>query len=148
MRVAPHDSRTGPGRATRRRCARRAVVPVALMLAIAALSLRPLPVGLPGGSDKLAHLAVWSGLALAWSWSIGALGGPALRTATCGAGLAAAWGGGDELLQSFVPWRDASFGDLAADLGGSAAGALGWLWYRRWRPAGAVPGGPPGRGGD
>ncbi len=145
--MAPHDNGPDADGTARRRFLLRAAVPVAMMLAIAALSLRPLPVGLAGGSDKLAHIAVWSGLAGAWSWSIGALGGPALRTATLAAGLAAAWGGGDELLQSSVPWRDASAGDFAADLGGSVAGALGWLWYRRSRPAGADRGRPPERGG-
>jgi len=127
------------------RAARRALLPVAVMLAIAAGSLRPLPAGLRAGPDKLVHAGVWAVLAAGWSWALGPLAAPGPRIAGVAFGLSGAWGGCDELIQARVPWRDADPLDLAADLAGAAAGALGWLWYRRLRSAGGPPG--PGAAG-
>jgi VanZ family protein len=52
--------------------------------------------------------------------------------------LVAMWGACDEWHQSFVPERDASLGDLAADLGGAALGVglvLWWIARQRQRRA-------------
>ncbi|GAB4222599.1 MAG: hypothetical protein Kow0062_20760 [Acidobacteriota bacterium] len=145
-RVAGREA-AGRGPATSRRAfVRRAVWPAALMLAIALGSLRPLPVGFAGGSDKLVHAGTWSLLGAGWAHALGALAWPPLRVAGLAAGISAAWGGVDEAIQAGVPWRDADGGDLLADLLGAGAGAGAWLWYRRRRTGAREPGtGPGGR---
>jgi len=78
-------------------------------------------VGLPPPWDKLAHLityAVLAGLLRAG----GLAPAPALATA-------ALYGLSDEWHQSFVPGRDASLADWAADVSGAVL-AL-WLFHRK-----------------
>ena len=86
------------------------------------------------GEDKVAHLGLYAvlGCALAWGRSRGA--GPA--SGAEGAGLRLAlpmaagllYGVSDEWHQAFVPGRDVSLGDLAADAVGLALGY--WLFTR------------------
>lgn len=75
-------------------------------------------------SDKVLHAAAYAALAA----SLLIPGLPPLRAA----GAAALYGATDEIHQRFVPGRDASLGDWAADLAGAAAAAAGaWAWRRR-----------------
>lgn len=81
------------------------------------------------GEDKVAHLGLYAvlGCALAWGRSRGA--GPpsgAHHALAMAAGLL--YGVSDEWHQAFVPGRDVSLGDLAADAVGLALGY--WLFTR------------------
>lgn len=109
----------GAGAAPRWRLA----LPLGLMAAIAAASHAPLPVGLPGPSDKLVHAAVFGLLAALWFWARRDGTGDR-RAALAAAALATGWGALDELHQSFVPGRAADGLDLLADAAGAIAGAL------------------------
>jgi len=85
-------------------------------------------------ADKLLHLfgyVVLGGLAL-----FGAGARPLLRNAAVAWAVVAIWGAADEWHQSFVPGRDASLGDFAADLAGAALGVglLAWWSSRRRAP--------------
>ena len=103
------------------------LLPFALAAAISFLSHRPaLPFGLqlPQPLDKLAHAAAFAALAAAaeFAWSRSGRGSP-LHRRQLGVLLAAcAFGAIDEWHQSFVPGRDASLGDWAADALGAMAG--------------------------
>ncbi|RMG47527.1 MAG: hypothetical protein D6718_03340 [Acidobacteria bacterium] len=128
MRGSSRQNRNAPDR-------RRLLVPLGLMAAIFFSSHRPSPVPLPSGSDKLAHAAVYAALAASWVY---ALRPPAARPAPgclLAGALSAGWGGLDEVHQGFVPGRNASLGDLAADAAGAAA-AAGAAWSRRRRGCG------------
>lgn len=77
----------------------------------------------PGGNDKLAHVLAYAllgalaarGVWFTTSWPILKVGGAAFA-------WAALYGCIDELHQSFVPGRDASWGDVAADVAGGFLG--------------------------
>lgn len=94
-------------------------------LALLVVNHIPLPdVDLPGGSDKLAHLGLYGGLAflLAWTtlhfspdWRV--VGGVTMVTA-------AAYGALDEWLQNFVAGRTADFADWTADVSGATIGLV------------------------
>jgi VanZ family protein len=101
----------------------RVAAPLALMAAIAIASHGPLPVGLPGPSDKLVHAAVFGLLAVLWYWARRGTDG-AGRAALTAVALAALWGALDEVHQSFVPGRTADGLDLLADAAGAALAAL------------------------
>jgi len=80
-------------------------------------------------SDKVAH-AIEFGIfgALLWRASTGGLlARGTWARAIAALALCAVYAGADELHQSFVPGRDASFWDAAADVGGAAA-AIVLLW--------------------
>ena len=80
--------------------------------------------------DKVAHLIEY---AAGGFFAAGAFG-RSLRVAPWLAGVAfcVLWGVSDEIHQSFVPHRDMSGMDLAADAAGAALGALAatWLVFR------------------
>jgi VanZ family protein len=73
-------------------------------------------VGLPAPWDKLAHFCGYAVL--------GFLAARASGNSWLGWGLAALYGGLDEVHQSFVPLRDASAWDWLADALGAAFGGL------------------------
>lgn len=79
------------------------------------------------GEDKVAHLVVYGvlGAALAWAGHRGPH--PAPRPVVLWA-LGVLYGISDEAHQAFVPGRDVSLGDLAADAAGVALGY--WLLTR------------------
>jgi len=52
---------------------------------------------------------------------------------------ASLYGISDEIHQSFVPFRDAEFMDVVADVLGSACGALVCRWWYRLKPAALLP---------
>ncbi len=87
--------------------------------------------GLPGGTDKAAHLAAFAGLAvvmLAARW-------PASVPLVLG--LLAAYSVGTECVQALLPWRSAEVADALMDLLGIALGAaVFWAatWPRARRP--------------
>ncbi len=113
----------------------RLAAPLALMAAIALASHAPLPVHLPGSSDKLLHAAVFGLLAVLWYWARRDSDG-AGRAAATAVGLAVFWGALDEAHQSFVPGRTADLLDLLADAAGSALAALACLAVARARRRG------------
>ena len=115
----------------------------AIAAGVFALSSLPGPtlrVDLGGGVDKLVHAAVYAILGGLLAGG-GVVRGWSRRTAVAIAAVAAAvYGASDEWHQSFVPYRDAELGDLAADAIGAVLGALlttspaaQRLVYRRFR---------------
>jgi VanZ family protein len=114
----------------------RRLIPAVLWMAlIFILSSMPSSDGAPGLGDwdKLAHMIAYGGLA----WLIGralfhdsAIGWKQIILVVL---LATLYGVTDEFHQSFVPGRESSIGDLAADAGGAllAACLLYWLRSRR-----------------
>ncbi len=90
--------------------------PVLLMAALFLVSHTPLPVTLPGRSDKFLHALAFGVLAVLWARALG-FERRALLLAFL---FSVLWGILDEFHQSFVPGRFASIGDAAAD----AVGAL------------------------
>jgi VanZ family protein len=109
--------------------------PLALMAAIAIASHAPLPVGLPGPSDKLVHAAVFGLLAALWYWARRGTDG-SRRAAATAVALSVLWGALDEAHQSFVPGRNADFIDLLADAAGAVVVALACLAATRARGGG------------
>lgn len=105
------------------------LLPLALMGAMTFLSHRPeLPGGisLPHPWDKLAHGTAYAALAFALEWAFRATapGMPRSRRRLWILVLAGLFAFLDEWHQSFVPGRDASAGDLAADLVGILAAGI------------------------
>jgi len=114
------------------------VAAVAWMAMIAVLSSVPDADGSRGIGpwDKPAHLFAYGALAMLLARGLFADGmRHGWQVATIAA-LATLYGMTDELHQSFVPGREASLGDLLADLAGaaSAATALFWRNARRLAP--------------
>jgi VanZ family protein len=103
------------------------VVPVAIYL-----TLIWVVSGIPGESisspvnDKVAHFFEYFALALLLMIAAGGFsrGEPRLHHYAASWLFAAAWGGADEFHQSFVPGRDSSFGDFAADVAGATTALL------------------------
>jgi VanZ family protein len=118
------------------------LAPLAYLAAIfvqSSFELPPQPEALPDNIDKVLHLLEYGILGFLLQRGI-AVG---LRkpewTFWVAAAAGAIYGCTDELHQLFVPGRSASWGDVAADVVGSLAGA--WLGARRTRPSGtAFPG--------
>jgi VanZ family protein len=105
--------------------------PVALwMAAIFAASARSDVGRLGRVPDWITHGAAYLILAgLLCRALAGGLGRPLSRSAAgVAVAVAAAYGASDELHQSYVPGRDASWADVVKDVGAAAAGALA---YRR-----------------
>lgn len=80
------------------------------------------------GRDLWLHAFGWAGLTAAF---IVADGSP--RAVLRAAAAALAVGAAVELLQDPLPWRTASLTDLAADVVGVAALAVGWVLLVRFR---------------
>ncbi len=100
-------------------------------------SLRnPLPVAVPTHFDKALHLGAFAVLgALATIGARRAFGLRAPVAATIAICASVLFGGLDEWHQSFVPGRDVSLGDLAADAAGAVLGAAAIVTVlRRSRP--------------
>ncbi|HWC05442.1 MAG TPA: VanZ family protein [Methylomirabilota bacterium] len=74
------------------------------------------------GLRKLGHLVEFGILAVLWHRSLL----PSPRAATAAFGLAAAYGGLDELWQGFHPSRTPAAGDVIVDAGGALLGLLAW----------------------
>lgn len=91
-----------------------------------------LPVDVPTGFDKVAHFAAYCVLGLLLSRAAASMRGGLFLAAALG------WlyGATDELHQSTVPGRDASFGDWVADAAGTVTGILLYLLILRLRSAG------------
>jgi len=86
--------------------------------------------------DKALHLLEYAGFALLLSLAIASAPAPRVRLLAPWIALAGAvlYAASDELHQAFVPGRDASFLDLAADVAGAAIGAAVhgvWAWRER-----------------
>jgi uncharacterized protein YfiM (DUF2279 family) len=117
-----------------------AVAALALMLTIVVLSSQS-HLRLPGdefdGRDKLIHASVWLLLGALYTLTAHV---PTRRAAVVAIIAAVAFGATDEIHQSFVPGRDASWFDLLADTVGATIGASIVTWYgaRRW-PARSSP---------
>lgn len=110
------------------------VIAVAIWL-LSSRTKIPLPEGIVG-LDKLAHFAAYALLAAATGlWiSPDAQRKGSFRGLLLAAGIAAAYGIIDEVHQSFVPGRDASIYDWAADLLGASAGGWGIMRDRSAKP--------------
>ena len=89
-------------------------------------SLSALPDAAGGITDKHAHLAVYAVLAAALVWGLTDRAPARTSWATVAIAIAAAaiYGVSDEWHQSFVPGREVSGYDLAADAAGAAIAAV------------------------
>ena len=111
------------------------VVAAALLAAIAAALLiggaQPYAVNLiPAPWDKFAHIALFALIGAAIGLASGRSGVRMVLLAVAGALLL---GLVDEWHQGFLPGRNAGLDDLAADLLGALAGALGLAFCQRGR---------------
>ena len=106
-----------------------AIAWAALLFTLSSFSDVPAP---PGGlTDKHEHSIAYGVLSacVLRGLSGATLAGVTGATATGAAVIAAAYGVTDEFHQRFVPGRDSSARDLAADaLGAAAAAGLIWAW--------------------
>jgi VanZ family protein len=96
----------------------------ALIFVLSSMSTLPAP---PGGfTDKHAHFITYGVLAalLVWAITDRTLSRTTWRVAAAVVALAALYGASDEWHQSFVPGRDVSALDLAADTVGAATAAV------------------------
>jgi VanZ family protein len=108
-----HASRWGP-----------AVIWAAMIFGLSSLSTLPAP---PAGiTDKHAHLGTYAVLAalLVWGLTDRSPARTTWATAAAAVALAALYGASDEWHQSFVPGREVSALDLAADTAGAAIAAV------------------------
>jgi len=100
-----------------------AVLWAAMIFGLSAMSSLPPP---PGGlTDKHAHFGVYGVLAalLVWGLTDRSPARTTWATAAAAVALAALYGASDEWHQSFVPGREVSALDLAADTAGAAVAA-------------------------
>ncbi|HEY8171763.1 MAG TPA: VanZ family protein [Dehalococcoidia bacterium] len=105
---------------------------VAWLALIFALSSIPNEVQSPSSLpfDKVAHLVEYGALAFIAAWVFGR-GHVTSRIAAIAVAFALLYGVSDELHQAFVPGRDPSLDDLAADGVGALLGALvAWMLSR------------------
>ena len=85
-------------------------------------------------NDKVEHFIEYGTGGLLAAGAFGSLTRPWLAAIVfCGL-----WGVGDEIHQSFVPGRDSSGMDVAADVTGASAGALALTWWAGRRQSGAA----------
>ena len=106
--------------------------------------LSVIPVGVPGPDlfiprDLLAHGVFYAPLAALFLWTFPS--GPRPWVWARAALAAALFGGGIEIVQAFIPYRDCSMFDALADLIGAMTGAAFALAFPRlpqwlWRPLG------------
>jgi VanZ family protein len=107
--------------------------PLALATLIFWLSAQEQLPSTPGG-DKLAHAVTYGTLAaLALRALYFGIGYSTRTVVVLAPLLAALYGVSDELHQSFVPGRDASIGDVIADVTGAVLGAIALWSVYRWR---------------
>ena len=85
---------------------------------------------IPAPWDKFAHIALFAVISAAIGLASGRTGTSMVLLAVAGTLLL---GLVDEWHQGFLPGRNAGLDDLAADLLGALAGALGLIYYRRVR---------------
>jgi len=129
--IPPAGARRAPRPAWRRHALRwgPAVLWAALIFGLSSMSSLPPP---PGGlTDKHAHFVTYGVLAALVVWGLTDRA-PARTTwaaAAAAVALAALYGASDEWHQSFVPGREVSALDLAADTAGAAIAAVG---LRAW----------------
>ena len=92
-------------------------------------------------ADKLAHITVYAILSLSFLFAVGgtAPGRSPLRFALMAMVFAIVHGIFDELHQSFIPGRTASFGDLVADTAGSAVAVISWVVYHKRQMSRPLP---------
>jgi VanZ family protein len=106
-------------------------LPVAAYMAlIFALSSIQRPPAMPGGSDKVLHALLYSGLgflfARAWAGGAARVGA---RTVMAAMVFGALYGASDEFHQYFNPPRSVEVADLVADTIGACLGAgVLWAW--------------------
>ncbi|HZA50792.1 MAG TPA: VanZ family protein [Myxococcaceae bacterium] len=109
---------------------------VAWAALIFALSAQPSPPG-PSMSplDKVAHFVEFAVLAALVARALTGSGVRPTRALAAAIALSTLYGASDELHQRYVPGRDVSVFDLAADAVGACAGACAWyaLWSRSAR---------------
>ena len=123
--IPPAGARRAPRPAWRRHALRwgPAVLWAALIFGLSSMSSLPPP---PGGlTDKHAHFVTYGVLAALVVWGLTDRA-PARTTwaaAAAAVALAALYGASDEWHQSFVPGREVSALDLAADTAGAAVAA-------------------------
>jgi VanZ family protein len=114
-----------------------AIVWMALIFTLSAQSTLPPTPGLTAEARAIVgHFTVYGALAALYWWALGLTGiapGRRLLIAFLGA---VAYGLTDELHQSFVPGRDASFFDIAVDAIGATTGLaiLNWVLRGRRQP--------------
>ncbi len=95
------------------------------MALIFALSAIAHPPAMPGGSDKLGHTLLYSGLGVLVARAIaGGWRGITLRVVLATALFAAVYGVSDEVHQYFNPPRNVEAADVVADTIGGGLGAI------------------------
>jgi VanZ family protein len=101
----------------------------ALIFALSSISRVPaLPAGI---TDKMAHMALYSGLGFLLARALsGGLGRPvSARVLVIVLAFSALYGLSDEFHQLFVPHREFDLKDMAADVAGGGIGSgLLWAW--------------------
>lgn len=105
--------------------------PVALAVVGTVLGALESPPGAMVIWDKVIHAGGYFLLALlALRATHGRFAPPRVGASAVAAILAASHGAGVEIMQAFIPWREASFGDVAADVVGVViALASTWAWF-------------------
>lgn len=120
-----------PATSVNRKTLWRTVVPVLYMGLIYILSSRPLPISIPGSSDKVAHFGAFALMAWLWIWALGPLVSRSEAVLVLAIVVSAFYGGVDEWHQRSVPGRTCDILDAAADGAGAlAAAGLVWVWFR------------------
>lgn len=102
------------------------------IIALSSIPGRSLPESPAENFDKLVHAGIYAGLAalVCRAWWIA--GRRSIAAALLAAACAAAFGGLDELYQSFTPGRFSSVADLVADAVGACLGSVAaWGILRR-----------------
>jgi VanZ family protein len=106
-----------------------AVVWAAFIFVLSSLPDLPSP---PGGlTDKHGHVGMYGVLSALVLRGLSGVAWPGVTigTAVAAAGIATTYGATDEIHQRFVPGRESSWADLAADAVGAGIGAGGlWAW--------------------
>lgn len=124
--------RRSPVRARRLLAGVLAAAWAALVFWLSSRSQLPFSVTLPSGVDKVAHAGAYAVLGALLTLATAGARFSGRRAVLVAAAMASLYGVSDEVHQSFVPGRDTSAGDWAADTAGAlAGGALAALSLRR-----------------
>lgn len=129
--------RTSPVRARRVVASVLAAAWAGLVFWLSSRSQLPFSITLPFGVDKVAHASAYAVLGALLTLATAGARFSGRRAVLIAVALASLYGVADEIHQSFVPGRDTSAGDWAADTAGALAGAAVAALSLRRRPGAA-----------